>query len=67
MTIFLLIIYIIIDPLSNKIYILMDLIMILEIVNIVGQKQIFYMVALYVIVLFSILISLFFVVLQSLI
>ena len=41
--------------------------MILEIVNTVGQKQIFYMAALYVIVLFSILISLFFVVLQSLI
>lgn len=41
--------------------------MILEIVNTVEQKQIFYMVALYVIVLFSILISLFFVVLQSLI
>jgi hypothetical protein len=41
--------------------------MILEIVNTVGEKQIFYMVALYVIVLFSILISLFFVVLQSLI
>jgi len=41
--------------------------MILEKVNTVGQKQIFYMVTLYVIVLFSILISLFFVVLQSLI
>jgi hypothetical protein len=41
--------------------------MILEIVNTFGQKQIFSMVALYVIVFFSILISLFFVVLQSLI
>jgi hypothetical protein len=41
--------------------------MILKLVNIGGQKQIFYMIAFYVIVLFSILISLFFVVLQSLI